>query len=95
MYFERLPIINGKHVLNDDFVYEQFEKIAKEITSGNKDADLSFVLEGFSGDDLEEVDMSGLSLETFRRLTFDSNTKFPNIQIEGIDIGEIVKKFIE
>lgn len=51
MYFERLPIINGKHVLNDDFVYEQFEKIAKEITSGNKDADLSFVLEGFSGDE--------------------------------------------
>lgn len=38
--------------------------------------------------------MSGLSLENFRRLTFDSNTKFPSTQIDGIAIDELAKNLI-
>lgn len=39
--------------------------------------------------------MSDLSLENFRRLTFDSNTKFPCTQIDGIVIDELAKNLIE
>lgn len=35
---------------------------------------------GLSGADLRDVDMSGLSPEIFKRLTFDSETKFPKDQ---------------
>ena len=94
MYLEKLPIINGKRVLNDDFVNDQMKKIAIEIGNENEDPDLSFILEGFCGDNLEDVDMSGLSPETLRRLKFDSNTRFPDMQIEGISISEFVENLI-
>lgn len=94
MFKDNLPIINGKRVLNDDFVNNQMKKIAIEIGKENKNADLLFILEGFCGEDLEDVDMSGLSLENLRRLTFDSNTKFPNMEIEGISINKFAENLI-
>lgn len=90
MHLEDLPIINNKRVLNDDYVNERFEKIINEMASENPNADLSFILEGFCGEDLSEVDMSGLSLENFRRLTFDSKTQFPDAQT-----ATFAKKLIE
>ena len=79
MNLDKLPISNGKRVLNDSFVNSQMKKIALEIGNENPNVDLSFILEGFCGDNLEDVDMSGLSSESFRKLTFDSNTIFPDI----------------
>lgn len=95
MYKDKLPINNGKRVLNDDFVNEQFRKIAIEIGSEKEEIDLSFLLEGFCGDNLEDVDISGLSLKNFRRLMFDTDTVFPSTQIEGIEINEFTKNLIE
>ena len=55
--------------------------------------DVSFILEGFCGNDLSNIDMSGVSEENFRRLTFDSNTKFPeNINLMPKFIKELIEQ---
>lgn len=93
MDLRRLPINkDGKFLINDEYVNSEFEKIARQIASMNIE-DVSFILEGFCGNDLSNVDMSGLSEENFRRLTFDSNTKFPeNINLMPNFIKELIEQ---
>lgn len=69
-------------VINDQYVEQEFQRINEEIISGNKNADFSFILEGFCGQDVSKIDMSNLSPENFRRLTFDSKTIFSDEQIK-------------
>lgn len=66
-----------KIYIDDNYVDAQFEDAAKEIAKMNKYGDFSFIIEGYCEKDLSNIDMSALSQEYFRRLTFDSNTKFP------------------
>jgi hypothetical protein len=56
-------------------VKNKFIEISKKILSRDNQADFSFILDGVCGIDLSEIDMSNLSEESFRRLTFDSETK--------------------
>ena len=77
--------------INDKYVEDNFKKIAKQIV-GMKVGDVSFVLEGYCGKDLSGIDMSRLSQDNLRRLTFDSNTKLP--ENENF-IPDFVKKQIE
>ena len=42
-----------------------------------KRPDMSFIIQGFCGKNMSNVDMRGLSQEYFKRLTFDGNTQFP------------------
>ncbi len=92
MDLSRLPINkDGKYLINDEYVNSEFEKIARQIASMNIE-DVSFILEGFCGNDLSNIDMSMLSQDSFKRLTFDSNTKFP----ENIDLmPKFIKELIE
>lgn len=69
-------------VIDDKYVEQQFIRIASEIVSGNKNADLSFILEGLCGKDVSKIDMSNLSPANFRRLTFESETIFSAEQIK-------------
>lgn len=68
--------------IDDKYIEQKFEKIAGGITSSNTENDLSFILEGICGEDVSKIDMSSLSPENFRRLTFDSKTIFSDEQIK-------------
>ena len=68
--------------IDDKYIEQKFERIAGEIASRNAENDLSFILEGICGEDVSKIDMSNLSPENFRRLTFDNKTIFSNEQIK-------------
>ena len=67
--------------IDDKYIEQKFERIAGEIASRNAEHDLSFILEGICGEDVSKIDMSNLSPENFRRLTFDNKTIFSDEQI--------------
>lgn len=90
MDFERLPYNEeGKHVLNDEFV----EQIIKNFFSedGIKFAQ-NFMLQGFCGEDISEIDMSALSLQYFKMITFDKETKFSQEQIKKFNPSELIEQ---
>ena len=68
--------------IDDKYIEQKFERIAGEIASRNAENDLSFILEGICGEDVSKIDMSNLSPENFRRLTFDNKTIFSDKQIK-------------
>ena len=68
--------------IDDKYIEQKFERIAEEIASRNVENDLSFILEGICGEDVSKIDMSSLSPENFRRLTFDNKTIFSDEQIK-------------
>lgn len=72
---QREILENG--TIDNDFIENKFIEISKKILSRDNQADFSFILHGVCGIDLSEIDMSNLSEDNFRRLTFDSETKFP------------------
>lgn len=56
---------------------------------------IHLLIVGLCGEDLSNVDMSGLSPEMFKRLTFDTETKFPEdpkMQVKGINPQEIIEQ---
>lgn len=80
----------GKTILNDDCV----EQIIRNFFSG-KDGRVCaqyFMLEGFCGEDVSEFDMSGLSNEYFKMITFDGETKFSPEQIDKFHPNEIIEQ---
>lgn len=79
-------------VIDDKYIEQEFKRIASEIATQNEDADFSVVLEGFCGKDVSKIDMSNLSPENFRRLTFDSETIFSNEQIKKFHPEDLVKQ---
>lgn len=88
---ERLPYNEeGKRVLNDDFV-EQTIKNFFSSKDGTKYAQY-FMLEGFCGKDISEIDMSGLSPQYFKMITFDKETKFSQEQIEKFNPSELIEQ---
>lgn len=87
--------ITGTTVIDDKYVEEELKKEAKAFASGKK-GNTGFVLRGLCGQDVSEIDMSNLSPEMFKRLTYDSKTKFSQTQIEKFhpfDIMEQGKQF--
>ena len=66
-----------KIYIDDKYIESEFEFAAGEIMKMKKRPDISFVIDGFCGKDISNIDMSGLSQEYLKRLTFDSNTQFP------------------
>ena len=90
MYLDDLPIINGKRVLNDEYVEEELKKEAKAFASGKKNT--GFCLRGLCGRDVREIDMSGLSIEMFKRLTFDTKTIFSDGQVKKFHPFDIIKQ---
>ena len=64
MYLDDLPIINGKRVLNDNYVEEELKKEAKAFASGKENT--GFCLRGLCGRDVSKIDMSNLSIEMFK-----------------------------
>lgn len=68
--------------IDDKYIEQKFERIAGEIASRKAENDLSFILEGICGEDVSKIDMSNLSPENFRRLTFDNKTIFSDEQIK-------------
>ena len=68
--------------IDDKYIEQKFERIVGEIASRKAESDLSFILEGMCGKDVSKIDMSNLSLENFRRLTFDNKTIFSDEQIK-------------
>lgn len=69
-------------VIDDQYVEQEFQRIDEEIISGSKNVDFSLILEGLCGKDVSKIDMNNLSLENFKRLTFDSKTIFSDEQIK-------------
>ncbi len=91
MYLDDLPIINGKRVLNKNYVEEELKKEAKAFASGKENT--GFCLRGLCRqDDVSEIDMSDLTIEMFKRLTFDTKTKFSKEQVEKFHPFDIIKQ---
>lgn len=90
MYLDDLPIINGKRVLNDNYVEEELKKEAKAFASGKENT--GFCLRGLCGRDVSKIDMSNLSIEMFKRLTFDTKTTFSEGQVEKFHPFDIIKQ---
>lgn len=63
--------------IDDKYIESEFEFAAGEIMKMKKKPNMSFVIQGFCGKNMSNVDMRGLSQEYFKRLTFDGNTQFP------------------
>lgn len=84
---------DGKYVINDEYIKKQLENTADGIT-GAGELNVSFILEGLCGMDVSEFDMSDLSLENFRLLTFDSETTFSEEQIEKFHPDKIIEEGI-
>ena len=80
----------GKTILNDDCV----EQIIRNFFSGKDGLECAqyFMLEGFCGKDVSEFDMSGLSNEYFKMITFDGETKFSPEQIDKFHPNEIIEQ---
>ena len=66
-----------KIYIDDKYIESEFEFAAGEIMQMKKRPDMSFIIQGFCGKNMSNVDMRGLSQEYFKRLTFDGNTQFP------------------
>lgn len=82
-------------VIDDKYVEEELKKEAEAFASG-KGENTGFCLRGLCGKDVSEIDMSKLSIEMFKRLTFDTKTTFSQEQIEKFypyDIMEQGKQF--
>ena len=91
MYLDDLPIITGKRVLNKEYVEEELKKEAKAFASGKENT--GFCLRGLCGrDDVSKIDMSGLPIEMFKRLTFDTKTTFSKAQVEKFHPFDIIKQ---
>ena len=90
MNLNDLPIINGKRVLNDDYVKKELKKEAKAFASGKENT--GFCLRGLRGQDVSEIDMSKLTIEMFKRLTFDTKTTFSKAQVENFHPFDIIKQ---
>lgn len=89
MYLDDLPIINGKRVLDNKYVEEELKKEAEAFASG-KGENTGFCLRGLCGRDVSEIDMSNLSIEMFKRLTFDTKTTFSQEQVEKFHPFDII-----
>lgn len=89
MDLDDLPIINGKRVLDNKYVEEELKKEAEEFASG-KGKNTGFCLRGLCGRDVSEIDMSNLSIEMFKRLTFDTKTIFSQEQVEKFHPFDII-----
>lgn len=89
MYLDDLPIINGKRVLDNKYVEEELKKEAEAFSSG-KGKNTGFCLRGLCGRDVSEIDMSNLSIEMFKRLTFDTKTTFSQEQVEKFHPFDII-----
>ena len=87
---ERLPYNDeGKHVLNDECVAPIFKKF---FNKNEQEYCQYFILYGICGENVCEIDMSDLSIEYFKKLTFDSETKFSQEQIDKFHPNEIIEK---
>lgn len=103
MYLDDLPIINGKRVLDNKYVEEELKKEAEAFASGKENT--GFCLRGLGGRDVSEIDMSNLSIEMFKRLTYDTKTIFSQEQVEkfhpdiiteqGKQFGDVKKSEID
>ena len=81
--------ITGTTVIDDKYVEEELKREAKAFASG-KGKNTGFCLRGLCGQDVSKIDMSNLSEEMFKRLTFDSKTKFSQEQIEKFHPFDII-----
>ena len=90
MYLDDLPIINGKRVLNEKAVVKELKKEAKAFASGKENT--GFCLRGLCRQDVSEIDMSDLPIEMFKRLTFDTKTKFSDEQVKKFHPFDIIKQ---
>lgn len=79
-------------VIDDQYVEQEFLRIASEIVSEDKNANLSFILEGLCGKDVSKIDMGNLSPANFRRLTFDSETIFSDEQIKKFHPEKLLER---
>ncbi len=91
MDLDDLPIINGKRVLNKEYVEEELKKEAKAFASGKENT--GFCLRGLCGQQgVSKIDMSDLPIEMFKRLTFDTKTEFSKEQVEKFHPFDIIKQ---
>lgn len=90
MCLDDLPIINGKRVFNKNYVEEELKKEAKAFASGKENT--GFCLRGLCGQDVSKIDMSDLTIEMFKRLTFNTKTKFSKEQVEKFHPFDIIKQ---
>lgn len=90
---EELPEDKEKtEIIDDQFVEGEFKKIINQIMNEKKESDYSFILQGLCGKDVSEIDMSNLSLENFKRLTFDEKTIFSKEQVEKFHPEALIEK---
>ena len=87
---ERLPRNeDGKYILNDECIEQIFKSFfGKEGPNFAQD----FMLNGFCGQDVSEIDMSGLSLQYFKAISFDRETKFSKDQIDKLCPDDIIEQ---
>lgn len=79
----------GTTVIDDKYVEEELKREAKAFASGTG-KNTGFCLRGLCGQDVSKIDMSNLSEKMFKRLTFDSKTKFSQEQIEKFHPFDII-----
>lgn len=82
---------NGKYILNDEYVEQIFKKFFSKNSEERTYAQC-FVLEGICGEDVSNIDMSELSPEYFKMMTFDSETKFSQEQINKFQPNKIIEQ---
>ena len=71
--------ITGTTVIDDTYVEEELKKEAEAFCEGRN---TGFALRGLCGQNVSKIDMSNLSPEMFKKLTFDSETIFSSEQKE-------------
>ena len=76
-------------VIDDEYVKENLRETARRFVIA--DPITEFVNEGLCGKDLRKIDMSNLSIENFRRLTYDSKTIFSDKQIEKFHPSGVIE----
>ena len=84
-YEDETSEIELPETIDDQYVEQAFQRILNE-----EEGSYSFALWGLCGQDVSGIDMSNLSLENFRRLTFDSETKFSQEQQEKFHPEELL-----
>ena len=73
--------------IDDEYVEKEFEKIAQNMEKFQNKRNYSIC-----GKDISKIDMSKLSINNFRRLTFDSKTIFSEEQKEKFHPEEILRQ---
>lgn len=79
--------------IDDEYVEKMLQETANAFVNRlDFKEGQEFFLHGLCGRDVSKIDMSGLSVSNFKRLAFDTKTKFSKEQMEKFHPDELIKQ---